>query len=246
MLAAVSQATVLDVLDGLEPALQAGLVRETDLPGRVQFSHALVADTLAAELSPGRRARLHAAVARALADLRAGDRRAHLAEMAHHALEGAAAGTAGEAVEWSVQAARDASSRLALEDATTWWAHALTALDQARPGDRPARLDLLLELARAHRDADAVEASYRAVVDAIDLAIELDDLEAVGGPRPVANVEGLWIAGEVAAGRRRHRGGGWSGPWRSCPRSPRSSGSSPSGAWWRTPTSSGRPPSWTR
>ena len=157
-----------------------------------------MADTLASELSAGRRARLHAAVARALAELRAGDIRAHLAELAHHALEGAAAGTAEEALEWSVQAARDAARRLAIEDAVSWWTRALAVVDLARPGDRPARLDLLVELARAHSDADALEASYRALVAAIDLAIDLGDVEAVGRAAAMADVEGLWVAGEVA------------------------------------------------
>ena len=55
----------LPVLDALEPAQQAGLVREDGID-RFSFAHALVRDTAYTELSASRRARLHARVAQAL------------------------------------------------------------------------------------------------------------------------------------------------------------------------------------
>ena len=174
-------------------------MEETDVPGRFAFSHALVGDTLAAELTAVRRARTHAAVATALAELRSADIRTHLSEVAHHAFEGAAAGSAEQAVVWCRRAAEEATSRLASEDAVTEWGRALAALDLARPGDRAARLELLLELARAHLDADDVQSAYAVLVSAIDLGIALDDLTRVGEAASLANVEGLWMSGEMAA-----------------------------------------------
>ncbi|MGH3697505.1 MAG: BTAD domain-containing putative transcriptional regulator [Pseudonocardiaceae bacterium] len=53
------------VLEGIEPALLAGLVIEPDT-GRLEFAHALVRDVLYEQLSRLRRARLHARVAAAL------------------------------------------------------------------------------------------------------------------------------------------------------------------------------------
>src|SRR5688572_27918015 len=81
------------VPDDLEAALEIGLVDDTVVPGRFEFSHAIVADTLSEEISPARRARLHASTARALERLRAADLEGHLSELAHHAVEGAIAGT---------------------------------------------------------------------------------------------------------------------------------------------------------
>ena len=57
-----------DVLDDLEPALAAGLVREFGVD-RFRFSHALVRDTAYATLSHSRRGRMHARVAQVLEDL---------------------------------------------------------------------------------------------------------------------------------------------------------------------------------
>jgi class 3 adenylate cyclase/DNA-binding winged helix-turn-helix (wHTH) protein len=191
-------ASVLDVLDLLEPALDSGLVAEGDRPGRFQFSHALVAETLANELSSARRARLHAATAMALVRLRAGDLDVRAAEVAHHALEGAAAGVAEMALEWSVRAAGHAAARNAHEDAARHWERAVRALELARPTDATARIDLLIEQGLAHLRADQVALTYRALVQALDLALDLGDHERIGRAASSMLVEGLWMAGEDA------------------------------------------------
>jgi DNA-binding SARP family transcriptional activator len=197
VLAEVTGSSALEVLDGLEPGLLAGIVEETDLPGRFQFSHALMSDALASEVSPARRARLPATIAPALASLRAADLDSHLAELAHHAFEGAAAGTATQAYEWTVRSARQSATRLAFEDAAHGWELALHALDLARPGDREERFDVLFELAQVNLGVDDVAAAYRALVSAIDLALELGDHERLARAAAAANVEGLWFAGEI-------------------------------------------------
>ena len=202
VLGAVAGAPPLDVLDRLDPALVAELVVEADVPGRFQFSHALVAETLVAELSPARRARAHAATASALADLRAAAVDAHLAELAHHALAGAAAGTAEAAYEWSVRAAQQAAEHLAHEDAAEHWGRAVRALElarrgQSRPADSRARYEALLEQARAWIRVDDIAAGYRTLMAALDLALSLGDPQLVAQAAATANVEGLWQSGEV-------------------------------------------------
>ena len=189
----------LDVLDALEPATDAGLAIDGDRPGRFQFAHVLVADTMIAELSAARRARLHAATAEAIVRLRAGDIDAHVAEVAHHAMEGALAGTAEHAYEWSVRAARQASARLAHDDAAGHWQRAVQALELARPGDRQARVEALTEQGIAHLRVDDVAAGYTALVAAIDLAIELDDPVLIARAAAAMNVDTIWMAGEVGA-----------------------------------------------
>jgi len=69
----------------LEEALAARVIEE--LPqsvGRYQFTHALIQETLAEELSTTRRVRLHARIAEALEELYGADAESHAAELAHH------------------------------------------------------------------------------------------------------------------------------------------------------------------
>ena len=94
-LASVADIDPDDLLDVVEPAQVAGLVRE-DSVDRFRFSHALVRDTLVAAMTPSRRARLHARVAAVLRG-----RRGRETEEARHWL---AAGPAYAAQAW--QAAR--------------------------------------------------------------------------------------------------------------------------------------------
>jgi len=86
VLADVAGVELGQVLDDLDPAFAAGVLEE-DPAGvaRVQFTHSLFAETLAAELSPARRARLHAAVVAAVERLRSGYLEAHLTMLAYHA-----------------------------------------------------------------------------------------------------------------------------------------------------------------
>ncbi len=186
-----------EVLDRLDPSVEAGLVEEGDAPGRFQFAHALVADSLAAESSAIRRARLHAAAARALARPRAADAERQLAEVAHHAFAGMAAGTADLAHEWSVRAARSAAARLAHEDAAEHWGRAVQALEVADPTDRVGRFDALLAQGRALLRADVVGPAYVVLAAAIELAIALEDPDRVGQAAAAMHVDGVWFVGEM-------------------------------------------------
>jgi DNA-binding SARP family transcriptional activator len=200
VVAAVVEREVPLVLDDLEPALDRGLVDDTDVPGRFEFSHAIVADTLSEEISPARRARLHAATARALERLRAADLEGHLSELAHHAVEGAIAGTADAAHEWSVRAARQASHRLAHEEAAEHWAQAVRALELARPEDRIARFEAMREEGLAWLRVDDVDHGYAALVRALELALALGDLDRVATVAAEMHIDGVWNTGEVALG----------------------------------------------
>ena len=67
----------------LQEAMSALLIEE--LPrGRYQFSHALVRETLANDLSHTRKARLHATIAETLEELYADDIESHSSELAYH------------------------------------------------------------------------------------------------------------------------------------------------------------------
>jgi DNA-binding SARP family transcriptional activator/nucleoside-triphosphatase THEP1 len=171
VLAHVAGVTAAEALDALDPAVEVGLLAEDPAgPARLRFAHALVADALAAELSAGRRARLHAAVVAAIEDLRSANLDEHLAALVHHGRAGAVAGVAPQAFDHATRAARRAGERGAFEVAAGYWDDARSLLDLARPGDRQARYDVLVELGQARLDADDVLGAQAALLDAIDIA----------------------------------------------------------------------------
>ena len=181
-----------EVLDALGPALDAGLVVEDDQPGRYRFSHALVAEALAAEVNAVQRARLHAATATALAARAGDDLDADVALIAFHALRGAVAGTLDLAIDASVRSARLAESRLAFEVAADHWGRVADTLAQRRPADRAGRIDALTALASASYRAELVDRAKAAVLAAIDLAAKAGDPERMGEAAVQLNAPHTW------------------------------------------------------
>ena len=118
---------LLDVIERLEPALDAGLVHLRAGNSVGSFAHALVRESLLGELRSTRRTRLHWLVGRALAS-RVG---VAPAVVAHHLCEGALAGDVGEAVTAALAAAEAADQLAAQEDAFGWSARAIEVLGDA-------------------------------------------------------------------------------------------------------------------
>ncbi|WP_081282506.1 BTAD domain-containing putative transcriptional regulator [Mycobacterium asiaticum] len=115
-----------DLIDAFDEARQAGLVLE-EHGGRYRFNHAIVRQSLLAELASVRRMRLHQRIATTLEALR-GAQEELLAELAHHYFECAWAGNAAKAVEYCRRAADQAMARLAYEGAADLYDRALHAL----------------------------------------------------------------------------------------------------------------------
>jgi DNA-binding SARP family transcriptional activator/tetratricopeptide (TPR) repeat protein len=187
--AEVAGSEPLTVLDLLEPAVASGLV-EADRTG-FRFSHALVADALAAEVNPARSAQIHAATARAIHE-RSGKAVEAAAVVAHHALAGAMAGTAELAVETSRRAARFAASRLAHEDAAGHWDRVAQALEVARPHDLVARAEAHLEAGAARLWVDLIDSGKASVLRAIALAEEAGDLALVARAAAQLATPSIW------------------------------------------------------
>lgn len=131
------------VLDALDEAVAARLVDELDA-GRCSFTHALVRQTLLAELTAARRARLHRQVGTALA----GRRGIPSAVLAHHFCAGATAGSVDDAVRWSVAASDEARERLAWEEGASLAERALQVLDL---DDEPRHAERAMLLTRQSR-----------------------------------------------------------------------------------------------
>lgn len=145
-----------DPLPVVERALAAGLVRE-EAAGACSFAHALVQETLLAELSTVRRVRLHRCAAEVLA-ARSGD----VSEIARHRFEAAAGGPGDEASAALVQAGDAALASLAYETAAAHYARAIEVDPAARRHLLPRVGDALLRAG----ETDAGRAAYLAAADA--------------------------------------------------------------------------------
>ncbi|MFB6822728.1 BTAD domain-containing putative transcriptional regulator [Streptomyces virginiae] len=165
------------VLGALEAGLLAGLLVEPE-PGRVRFAHALVRDTLLADLSRLRSARMHGRIAVCLERLAPDD----VSALAHHHVRAASSATAAKAVSFCLRAARLAESRFAHDVAATLLAEAVECFERVPAeagGDRDAeRVELLGRLVRAQVRAGAVMAARTTRRTAIDRAVAAgrDDL----------------------------------------------------------------------
>ena len=116
------------LLDVLEEALSARVIDEMpNLVGRYQFTHALIQETLAEELSTTRRVRLHAKIAETLELLYRGDAEAHAAELAHHFGEAITVTGPGKLIQYSLLAGERALAGYAHQEALAHFQRALDA-----------------------------------------------------------------------------------------------------------------------
>ena len=136
-----------EVLDALEEAVGAGLVRESDEVFGHRFAHALVRTTLYEELPTVRRVRLHARVGEAIESVHAARLDERAADLAHHFAEAAAGGGVERAIGYAQRAARVAAGAAAHDEAVGWYQRALELHDAEHgEGDDLARVDLLIAL----------------------------------------------------------------------------------------------------
>lgn len=174
----VEQVVGDDLVDAFDEARRAGIVIE-EPGGNYRFNHAIVRQSLLAELASVRRMRLHQRIATTLETLPGADDEL-LAELAHHYFECAWAGNAAKAVFYCRRAADQAMARLAYEGAADLYhraLHALEELDDELP-DRDdqtaellvARCEALLAAGDVAPGASAVSQLQVATVDSARLA----------------------------------------------------------------------------
>ncbi|RIK96276.1 MAG: hypothetical protein DCC71_22530, partial [Proteobacteria bacterium] len=161
-LCAATGAAPAVALERLGAAASMGLVEPVAAtPTRYRFVHALIPETLYADLGPLARAELHRSAAHALERVHETSIEPPAAELAYHFFRAAPLGEGERAARWSVRAGRQAFAARAWEEAAGHLAQALDALAIAG-GEEPERLQLLLELARAqsHAGLPAATATY--------------------------------------------------------------------------------------
>jgi class 3 adenylate cyclase len=167
-----------DLVDAFDEACKAGIVIE-EPGGNYRFNHALVRQSLLAELTSVRRMRLHQRIATTL-ETRPGADDELLAELAHHYFECAWAGNAAKAVDYCRRAADQAMARLGYEAAADLYDRALHALEEIdeQVADRDdqvaelliARCEALLAAGDVTTAAGAVSQLQRATTGSARLA----------------------------------------------------------------------------
>jgi len=136
------------LLEVLEEGLSARVIEELPrVASRYQFTHALIQETLAEELSLTRRVRLHARIAEALEELYGEEADQHGAELAHHFGEAQTLLGPDKLVRYSLVAGESALAAHAHEQALAHFERALAARDDRVMDDETAAL--LFGLGRA-------------------------------------------------------------------------------------------------
>ncbi|MCZ6535036.1 MAG: AAA family ATPase, partial [Chloroflexi bacterium] len=173
----VDNHTEASLLGLIDEALEAHVIEE--LPEgreRYQFSHTLVQETLAGELSASRKVRLHARIAEALETLYGSSAETHASELAFHFAEAESVVGPKKLVHYSLLAGERALGSYAYEEAITYFERALAAKER-QPMDANTAA-LLFGLGRAkvatleeYQVQDALEILKRA----FDFYIEAGD-----------------------------------------------------------------------
>jgi class 3 adenylate cyclase/tetratricopeptide (TPR) repeat protein len=207
VVAAASGSSVAAVLEGLDPAVEAGAVREVRV-GRYRFAHALFREVLYEGQGTIARARLHLQVGTALEGRTTDRDDAPAAELAKHFAEAAVMDEEHRAVRYAVLAGEQATAALAYIEAVTHYESALTVVDLVG-GSESERAELLLDLGRARwRAGDRTGAStdiHRAVELARRtgqsqvLALAALALRSIGGVSGMADNERLVLLEEANA-----------------------------------------------
>jgi DNA-binding CsgD family transcriptional regulator len=162
------------LVDALDEALGAGVVREER--DRYLFTHALIRQTLYAELNAPRRVRMHRQAGEALERAYAANLEPHLAELAHHFLQAAPSGDVAKAVAYARRAGDRALALLAYEEGARFYQLALEALDFEESADELERCELLLALGDARRKSGELRQAMETFRRAAEVARNL------GGP----------------------------------------------------------------
>jgi len=177
-----------DALSALDSAVAVGLVVEGPTSWTWRFTHALVQEVLAGDLSAVQRARLHARLGAALEQRAAAGTpdQALLERLAHHFVEAVPVVGTGPALRYSADAAQAARYRWAHGEAAEHTRRALRLLDPNAPDALRTRHSLLTllgnDLLRSGQRTEAHEVTAQAIAAAREL----------GDRRCLAEAAAIW------------------------------------------------------
>ena len=199
------------MLDHLDPALQAGLVREFGVD-RFRFAHALVRDTAYAALSQSRRGRMHARVAEVL-----GGQPGRESEVARHWL---AAGPQHADRAWRAARSRRPRPRVASTPTTRRSTLLTGAVDASSTTERAAADEdlfaLLLELARRHLLTDNLVDLRRGRAPCARRGRATRRPDRAVAALGLLTTKALWQTGLLRPGRTRSSSDAAQGAWTGC------------------------------
>lgn len=151
-----------------------GLIAEHGVVGRFRFAHALVRETLYADLLPAARIGLHARVGTALEQVHGDAGDAPLAELAAHFAQAAPVGEAARAIDYATRAGARAVELAAYDDGVVHYERALASFAFLAP-DEPRRLEVRLALGEAAHLAAQSGKALAAFAQAAQNAAALGD-----------------------------------------------------------------------
>ena len=151
LLANVIQIDHEDLLVVLESAVQAGILVESETPGRFAFAHALFEHSLYRDMTSLRRARAHRAVAEAIEDQCGEELTGRVGELAYHWAHATEPQELHKAVEYARLAGARALQQLAPDEAIRWYSDTLEMLDRQSPPNNLLQASLLVDLGDAQR-----------------------------------------------------------------------------------------------
>jgi len=161
----------VELARALDAALAAAVLRDCDAePGALEFSHALVRESLYDGLGGERRAELHREAGETLEKLVAADPGPQLERLAHHFLEAATVGDPRKAVGYARRAAGRASARGAYDEAAELLGRALALLERDDDAGDAEHARLWLALGEAQSRAAGPAQSRAAFERAAEIA----------------------------------------------------------------------------
>ena len=193
LLASVSHWSEDELLDVLDGAIAAGLVREVnDVSGHFSFTHALIRRTLYDDIGPTRRSRLHRAIAEALEATGRAPSAAEVRHLAHHWFQATQPVDASKAIEYARRAAEAALDALAPDEALRYYGQAMQLHALSPDADPLLGVDLRIGWGIAQRQVGAGE--YRTTL--LDAAAEAERLGATDRvvAAALANSRGFYSA----------------------------------------------------
>lgn len=168
-------------------ALQAHVLEPAEPAGHLQFSHALIRETLYDEIAVPTRSRLHLRVAQAIEALYSADLEPHLPILAYHYTSALPGGDAAHAADIARRAAERANRLLAHEEAARYYRMALQTVGAA---GAPAATDGMAKAAllNALGESLASAGEYLQAREAFEQAIALARTGAATAELPRASV----------------------------------------------------------
>jgi tetratricopeptide (TPR) repeat protein len=169
------------LLEALEESLDSGMIEaSSESAGRYLFTHALIQNTLASELSAARRARLHARIGEALEALYGANSEANASTLAYHFTEAMPMIGPEKLVRYSLLAGEYALNKYAPEEALSHFERALAA-KEGQPVDAETA-SLLLHLGRAQvaiLPRQRIQEAMDNLNQAFDYYVQVGDVDSV-------------------------------------------------------------------